>query len=113
MVCCPVGSIKTVQGDPLVKAAKEDFPLEIDPQALPGVYHMGFHAASTYGAAAYFIRGSRGPNVMFDVPRYSPGLAEKLEQMGGLHILVMSHRDDVGEHDKWKVRRCRGRRHRP
>jgi hypothetical protein len=39
------------------------------------------------------------------VPRFGNLLADKIEAMGGVHTMILSHRDDVGEHEKWKV--CR------
>lgn len=43
MISCPVGSIRLKSPDPLVKEAFAALPNEIDPERLPGVYHLGFH----------------------------------------------------------------------
>jgi hypothetical protein len=40
---------------------------------------------------------------MVDVPRYSRALADKIDAMGGISTIVLTHRDDVGEHRKWRV----------
>jgi ferredoxin len=43
MVSCPTGSIRTEKGDMLLADVIEhEFPLAIDPQGLPGVYHLGY-----------------------------------------------------------------------
>lgn len=71
MIACPVGSIRMVKSDPLVKKAQEIFPLEIDSSRIPGVYHCGYHAAASFGATSYFIKGVDGKNIMIDSPRFN------------------------------------------
>mmetsp|Transcript_22463 Transcript_22463/g.69583 ORF Transcript_22463/g.69583 Transcript_22463/m.69583 type:complete len:145 (+) Transcript_22463:464-898(+) len=41
---------------------------------------------------------------MFDSPRYVPALAKNLEAAGGVQLMVVSHKDDVAEMNKWKAR---------
>ena len=49
MVSCPVGSIRTVVSDPLVKQVlSEVFPAEIDPIRIPGVNLIHIKALSRY-----------------------------------------------------------------
>lgn len=38
---------------------------------------------------------------MVDVPRWQPQLAEALRQLGGVAWIVLSHRDDVADHEAW------------
>eukprot|EP00171_Calliarthron_tuberculosum_P006030 IDg6030t1 len=41
---------------------------------------------------------------MFDVPRYSSVLADRIRKLAGPHAVyhvVLSHRDDVAAHDRW------------
>lgn len=36
-----------------------------------------------------------------DVPRWSPLLAQRLQQLGGVRWIFLTHRDDVGDHQAW------------
>eukprot|EP00597_Dinobryon_sp_UTEXLB2267_P004159 CAMPEP_0170061968 /NCGR_PEP_ID=MMETSP0019_2-20121128/3360_1 /TAXON_ID=98059 /ORGANISM="Dinobryon sp., Strain UTEXLB2267" /LENGTH=328 /DNA_ID=CAMNT_0010267977 /DNA_START=43 /DNA_END=1029 /DNA_ORIENTATION=- len=104
MVACPVGSIRTVVSDPLVKQVLSDvFPAEIDPIRIPGVMHLGFHSPLSYGATPYMIRRPGG-NVMIDSPRFNSKLADNIESQGGLALIILTHKDDVADHLKWKAR---------
>lgn len=38
---------------------------------------------------------------MVDSPRYNPSLAEALEKKGGVSLMVLSHIDDVGDHERF------------
>jgi ferredoxin len=69
MLACPSGSIRTMRGDPRVKAAFNQFPVAIEPQELQGVFHLGFHTAVSDGAAPYLIVRPEGGNIMIDTPR--------------------------------------------
>ena len=54
-------------------------------------------------ARPYFIRRAEG-NVLVDCPRWSPQLAERLAELGGVSFIVLTHRDDVGAHAAWAER---------
>lgn len=73
MVSCPVGAIRTRKADPLIDYAFDVFPAEIDPERIPGVYHLGYHSSLSYGATPYFIKREKG-NVMIDSPRFNTRL---------------------------------------
>lgn len=103
MIACPVGSIRLETPDILVKDALEMFPVAIDSDHIPGVLHLGFHSSETYGATPYLVKKSTG-NIMVDVPRYNSRLADLIEQQGGVKYMVLTHRDDVFDHDRWKAR---------
>ena len=105
MIACPTGSIRLKSPDPLVKDALSAFPVEIDGENIPGVLHMGFHSASSYGATPYMVLRDDGKNIVIDSPRYNAKLAETIEkECGGMEYMVLTHRDDVQDHDKWKQR---------
>ena len=70
MITCPVGSIRTQQPDSLTKIALDLFPAEINPDKIPGVFHLGYHSAESFGATPYFIKRKEG-NVMIDSPRFN------------------------------------------
>lgn len=74
MVACPVGAIRTHTPDPVAKDAIDVFPAEINPEAIPNIYHCGYHAAESFGATSYFIKrpdGVEGGNILIDCPRFN------------------------------------------
>jgi hypothetical protein len=79
-------------------AAKAAFPNLIDGQ----VYHCGYHAASSFGAASYLIRRPQG-NVLIDSPRFTTPLVRRLEELGGVRLMVLSHCDDVADHRRFRA----------
>lgn len=89
LLACPTGSI----GGP---ARRVGFPRQV----LPDVWHMGYHDRRSFGAAAYLVRSDAGL-VMIDVPRFVRPLVAAVEAMGGLHAIVLTHRDDVAGHAEW------------
>lgn len=40
---------------------------------------------------------------MMDSPRFHPGLAKALDQKGGVSLMVLSHIDDVGDHQRQEL----------
>ena len=103
-IACPVGSIRTHQPEPLVKKALEAFPAAIDPVNIPNVFHLGFHSPNTFGATPYFLQRGDAGNVMIDTPRFNAKLAARIEEEGGLRYMILTHKDDFGDHQKWKDR---------
>lgn len=96
LLACPTASIGTVATPTDIKTAQQTFPLVV---AEP-VYHCGYHAENSYGAASYFIRRPDG-NVLVDSPRFAPPLVQRLEAIGGIRYLYLTHRDDVADHEKF------------
>jgi glyoxylase-like metal-dependent hydrolase (beta-lactamase superfamily II)/ferredoxin len=96
LLACPTASIGTVDKPRDIKAAQQSFPIPIT----ENVYHCGYHAESSYGAASYLIQRSDG-NVLVDSPRFAPPLVKRLEEMGGVRYLYLTHRDDVADHRKF------------
>ncbi len=96
LLACPTASIGTVDKPTDIKAAQESLPIPIT----ENVYHCGYHAESSYGAASYLIQRPDG-NVLVDSPRFAPPLVKRLEAMGGVRYLYLTHRDDVADHQKF------------
>lgn len=101
LVACPTGSIGT--------QAKHDAHLGIDafPMHLAdNVYFCGFTSESSFGAWSYLIvRPTQdGGNVLIDSPRFATQLVKKIEQLGGVHQMLLTHRDDVADHDRFASR---------
>ena len=94
VVACPTGSIRLESPDPAMKTAVQSFPLPIH-SSIPRVFHLGFHCAASFGATPYLLCTPEGVNVMIDAPRFTTRLAKQLDALGGLHILLLTHMDDV------------------
>jgi glyoxylase-like metal-dependent hydrolase (beta-lactamase superfamily II)/ferredoxin len=97
LLACPTASIGTVEKPKDIKVAQESFPIVID----ENVYHCGYHAENSYGAASYLIQRPEG-NVLVDSPRFTPPLVRRLEEMGGIRYMYLTHRDDVADHQKYR-----------
>ncbi|MEA3190323.1 MAG: hypothetical protein QOD77_905 [Thermoplasmata archaeon] len=98
LVSCPTASIGAPPGS-AVAAVAGDFPLPVTPH----VGHLGYHSEASFGGAAWLLRHPEG-NVMVDAPRFAAPLAKRIEALGGLRLIVLTHRDDVADHDKWARR---------
>jgi glyoxylase-like metal-dependent hydrolase (beta-lactamase superfamily II)/ferredoxin len=96
LLACPTGSIGTIAKPADIKKAQASFPLLIT----ENIYHCGYHAAASYGAASYLIQQPDG-NVLVDSPRFTPPLVKQLEAMGGVKYLYLTHQDDVADHQKF------------
>jgi glyoxylase-like metal-dependent hydrolase (beta-lactamase superfamily II)/ferredoxin len=97
LLACPTASIGTVEKPKDIKLAQESFPILV----AENVYHCGYHAENSYGAASYLIQRPEG-NILVDSPRFSPPLVKRLEAMGGIRYLYLTHRDDVADHQKFR-----------
>jgi hypothetical protein len=42
-----------------------------------------------------------GGNVLIDSPRFAIPLLARIREMGGAHLLFLTHRDDVADHARW------------
>jgi glyoxylase-like metal-dependent hydrolase (beta-lactamase superfamily II) len=72
------------------------FPQEIT----PGVWRCGFNARSSFGAHSYFVVRPDG-NLLIDSPRHSSDLVKWFREAGGIAHVLLSHRDDVADADKY------------
>jgi glyoxylase-like metal-dependent hydrolase (beta-lactamase superfamily II)/ferredoxin len=107
LLSCPTGSIGTDSTAGL-KEAQSTFPDPIEDE----VSFCGFTSEKSFGAWSYFIRRAEG-NVLVDSPRAVPALLERLEALGGVALMVLSHQDDVADHARFAERfRCRRVLHR-
>jgi glyoxylase-like metal-dependent hydrolase (beta-lactamase superfamily II)/ferredoxin len=96
LLACPTSSIGTVEKPKDIKVAQQTFPVLID----ENIYHCGYHSEKSYGAASYFIQLAEG-NILVDSPRFTPPLVKRLEEMGGIRYMYLTHRDDVADHEKF------------
>ncbi|MFN6513921.1 MAG: MBL fold metallo-hydrolase [Nostoc sp. CreGUA01] len=96
LLACPTSSIGTVEKPKDIKVAQEKFPILVD----ENIYHCGYHSEKSYGAASYLIQLPEG-NILVDSPRFTPPLVKRLEEMGGIRYMYLTHRDDVADHQKF------------
>jgi glyoxylase-like metal-dependent hydrolase (beta-lactamase superfamily II) len=68
-----------------------------------GVCRLGHNARSSFGAHSYLVTRPAG-NVMIDSPRWTREVYEPLEERGGLTMILLSHRDDVADADRYAER---------
>jgi len=95
LITCPTASIGTLSNRN-AKAAVAAYPEAID----DNVYFCGFASESSYGASSYIIVRPEG-NVLIDSPRFATPLVKRIEKMGGVRLMFLTHRDDVADHEKW------------
>lgn len=99
LLSCPTCSIGTIEKPDDIKQAQDSFPILID----ENVYHCGYHAEDSFAATSYFIHLPEG-NILVDSPRFTPPLVDRLEEMGGVRYMYLTHRDDIADHQKFRDR---------
>jgi glyoxylase-like metal-dependent hydrolase (beta-lactamase superfamily II)/ferredoxin len=98
LVACPTASIGTVSRRN-ARSGVEAFPVHV----IDDVYFCGFTSEASFGAWSYLIvrPKERGGNVLVDSPRFNNPLAKRIEDMGGVNLMLLSHRDDIADHAKF------------
>lgn len=98
VVACPTGSIGA--GELLdAKLAIDSFPHQI----INNIYYCGYNAESSFGAWSYLLTRpiEKGGNILIDSPRFSSPLVKKIEKMGGVSKMFLTHKDDIADHEKF------------
>lgn len=96
VLVCPTASVGT--------QTHHTQPPDLYPHELaPGVFRCGYNAASSFGAHAYFIKRERG-NVLIDSPRFASLLVRRLDALGGIGDILLTHRDDVADAKRYAER---------
>jgi glyoxylase-like metal-dependent hydrolase (beta-lactamase superfamily II)/ferredoxin len=98
LVACPTASIGTASHRNASEGVAA-FPTRV----FSNVYYCGFNAEMSFGAWSYLIVRPRelGGNILVDSPRFSSPLVTRIEQMGGVSLMWLSHRDDIADHAKF------------
>src|SRR5216683_2116130 len=98
LVACPTASIGTVSHRN-ARAAAQAFPSHV----FANVFFCGFTSEASFGAWSYLVvRGAEdGGNILVDSPRFARPLVKRIEEMGGLALMFLSHRDDIADHAKF------------
>jgi glyoxylase-like metal-dependent hydrolase (beta-lactamase superfamily II)/ferredoxin len=98
LVACPTSSIGSV--DKLdARAASHAFPIPVTGD----VYFCGYASEASYGAQSWLYRRACG-NVLVDSPRAARPLMERIEELGGVRWMFLTHRDDVADHEAYARR---------
>ena len=99
LVACPTGSIGMTK--------KHDARIGID--AFPSliaenVYFCGFTSESSFGGWSYLIvrPESEGGNLLIDSPRFATKLVKRIEKMGGVSQMLLTHKDDIADHELFR-----------
>jgi glyoxylase-like metal-dependent hydrolase (beta-lactamase superfamily II)/ferredoxin len=91
LLSCPTGSIGCL-GDDDPKAVMNDFPLAVEPP----VFYCGYNSPKSYGGNSYFVQDAGG-NWLIDSPKFVTPLVRRLEALGGVAHIFLTHRDDVAD----------------
>lgn len=97
VLVCPTASVRSETKQPRPQATI--FPQEMT----QGVWRCGFNARSSFGAHSYFVRRPSG-NLLVDSPRHATELFKWFDDAGGIADILLSHRDDVADADKYAER---------
>jgi glyoxylase-like metal-dependent hydrolase (beta-lactamase superfamily II)/ferredoxin len=95
LIACPVAAIGSASREGVAEAARA-FP---DPLA-PDLLQCGYAAEGSFGAASWLLLRPGG-NVLVDSPRFARPLLDRLRALGGVRLMVLTHRDDVADHARW------------
>jgi glyoxylase-like metal-dependent hydrolase (beta-lactamase superfamily II) len=98
LLACPTGSIGTASKRDLSRAIAA-FPERIEDE----VHFCGFASPDSFGGSSYLIVRPEG-NVLVDSPRFTAPLVRRLEALGGVRLLLLTHQDDVADHAKFRAR---------
>lgn len=96
LVACPTASIGTESEARDVGAAVAAYPERI----AADVYFCGFTSEKSFGGWSYLIvrAPERGGNVLVDSPRFTRPLARRIGELGGVSLMLLTHKDDVADH---------------
>ena len=100
LVTCPVGAIGSAERHDLGSIVS-DFPVPLD-ESEAQVYFCGFASPNSFGASSYLIVRPEG-NVLVDSPRFAAGLVKRIESLGGVRWMFLSHVDDVADHARFRA----------
>lgn len=68
-----------------------------------GVFYCGYNDERSFGASSFLAVLAAG-NVLVDSPRWSRRLAAAVAGLGGIDHVLMTHRDDVADGQRWAER---------
>src|SRR5581483_5595210 len=96
LISCPTASIGDVTRRDM-KAAIATLPEPI----AGDLYRCGYTSESSFGAISWYLRDSK---TLVDSPRFAAPLVKNLEALGGVRRMLLTHQDDVADHEKFHQR---------
>jgi glyoxylase-like metal-dependent hydrolase (beta-lactamase superfamily II) len=93
LLACPTGSIGATG---IALQTEGLFPELIE----DGVFYCGYTSRDSFGANSYFVERAAG-NLLVDSPRFVPPLVRAFEAKGGLAHVLLTHRDDVADAERY------------
>jgi len=96
LISCPTASIGDVAKRDM-STALATLPEHIDEE----VYRCGYTSESSFGAISWYVRDA---NILVDSPRYANPLVKNIEALGGVRTMLLTHQDDVADHEKFHER---------
>jgi glyoxylase-like metal-dependent hydrolase (beta-lactamase superfamily II)/ferredoxin len=101
LVACPTASIGTLNHHN-TRAAVDAYPERVS----ENVYFCGFTSEASFGAWSYLIvrPEEAGGNVLVDSPRFASQLVRRIEALGGVRRMFLTHSDDIADHEKFAAR---------
>lgn len=94
MVSCPTNSIGVMNAPVEFRNAMISLPHLI----ADNIYYCGYTSKESYGASSFLITHPDG-NILIDSPRFHPLLVKELEDLGGVQFMLLTHQDDVADHE--------------
>jgi glyoxylase-like metal-dependent hydrolase (beta-lactamase superfamily II) len=65
-----------------------------------GVHRLGHNARDSFGAHSYLVVRDGG-NLLVDAPRWTRQLLAPIAALGGIDLVLLTHRDDVADADRY------------
>src|SRR5215203_1174098 len=95
LVSCPSGSIGATEKHD-AHVGIDSFPMLVD----ENVFFCGFTAEASFGGWSYLITrpAAQGGNVLIDSPRFASQLVKRIDRMGGVASMLLTHKDDIAAH---------------
>lgn len=95
LLSCPTASIGTKSKHDMREA------VAALPELLDGdVYRCGYTSEDSFGAVAYLVPRK----FLVDSPRFTAPLVKNIEALGGARRLLLTHQDDVADHQEFRDR---------
>jgi len=93
---CPTASIG--------RSPRSPRPGPTYPDRLDGpVFDLGHTSEASFGASSYLVQRPTG-NLMIDSPAFDRRLRSEVDDLGGIEHVLLTHRDDVADAQKWAAR---------
>ncbi|MBA3916712.1 MAG: MBL fold metallo-hydrolase, partial [Acidobacteriales bacterium] len=98
LIACPTASIGSTH-HLNAREAVDAFPSQVT----ENIFFCGYTSESSFGGWSYLVvrPPQEGGNLLVDSPRFTAPLVRRIEQMGGIETMFLSHRDDIADHAKF------------